>query len=50
MPEWSARGLVDNEVEIKVSIKHAQCGMEENYKSTLHVLNTDLKSAIDELA
>ena len=49
MPERSAREPVDREAEIEVRIKQARREEEENYQSTLHVLNNDLERAREEL-
>ncbi|KAH0633407.1 hypothetical protein KY284_036193 [Solanum tuberosum] len=50
MPEGSARELRDREEEIEVRIKQARLEVERNYRSTLGILNNDLKNAREELA
>ncbi|KAH0725610.1 hypothetical protein KY284_001475 [Solanum tuberosum] len=50
MPEGSARELRDREEEIKVRIKQARLEVERNYRSTLDILNNDLKNTREELA
>lgn len=43
MPEGSAREIIDREEEIEVRIKQARLEVERNYRSTLDILNNDLK-------
>ncbi|KAH0681021.1 hypothetical protein KY284_022106 [Solanum tuberosum] len=50
MPEGSVRKLRDREEEIEVKIKQARLEVERNYRSTLDILNNDLKNAREDLA
>ena len=46
----SAREIIDQEEEIEVRIKQARLEVERNYRSTLDILNNDLKNVNEELA
>ncbi|KAK6797568.1 hypothetical protein RDI58_005270 [Solanum bulbocastanum] len=46
----ATRGPIDREAEAEVRIKQALLKVEENYRSTLNVLNNDLKNVKEELA
>ena len=50
MPEGSAREIIDRGEEIEVRIKQARLEVERNYRSTLDILNNDLKNVKEELA
>ncbi|XP_060193456.1 uncharacterized protein LOC132622799 [Lycium barbarum] len=49
-PEGSVKEARDKEAEVEVRIKQARFEVEENYQSTLHAIDKELKTAREDLA